>query len=130
MGQQTSLRYALNLIAPSSLLAARFPLLHPFEIDSFLFQPSLVPILSVAMSPSRSRRGQKKVRSPVPPPPVFEPGIERSIVLNDKGMDKVHPALAAASNEWGVMQPVLLLAQPLTEQPSRSPFIFTPSGLA
>ena len=34
---------------------------------------------------------------------VFEPAIERSVVVNQEGMDKVRPTLAADSNEWTVM---------------------------
>ena len=41
-----------------------------------------------------------KTRAPVESPLAFEPALERSTVVNQEGVDKIRPALAANSNEW------------------------------
>ena len=55
------------------------------------------------MAPSRKKKGKKESRTSAPAMPVFEPAIERSVVLNQEAMGKVRPALAADFNEWGAM---------------------------
>ena len=44
-----------------------------------------------------------KTRAPVESPLAFEPALERSTVVNQEGVDKIRPALAANSNEWNTM---------------------------
>ena len=53
------------------------------------------------MAPSqKKKKGKWKTRASALASPVFKPAIERSVVVNQEGLDKVRPALAADSNEW------------------------------
>ena len=51
------------------------------------------------MSPSLKKRG-KKTHTSVQAPPVLEPTIERSVVVNEEAMKKVRPMLTSDFNEW------------------------------
>ena len=55
------------------------------------------------MAPSRKKKVKRESRASAPAMLVFEPAIERSVVLNQEAMGKVRPALAADFNECGVM---------------------------
>ena len=55
------------------------------------------------MAPSQMKKGKKKTHTSIQAPPVLEPAIERSVVLNQEAMDKVCPALASDFNEWKAM---------------------------
>ena len=45
--------------------------------------------------------GKGEICAKAESPPTFEPAVERSIVVNQEGMDKVRLVLASNSNEWG-----------------------------
>jgi hypothetical protein len=52
------------------------------------------------MAPRPKKKGKGKTCALVESPLAYEPAFERSEVLNQEGLDKVRPALAADSNEW------------------------------
>ena len=47
------------------------------------------------------KKGKGKTRASAEVSPAFEPAIERSVVVNREGLDKVRPILTSDSNEWG-----------------------------
>ena len=51
---------------------------------------------------------------PVASPPVLEPALGHSAIVNQEGLDKVRRALADATNEWGPTR-VWLASRPVTE---------------
>ena len=53
------------------------------------------------MATHQKKKEKGKTRALAEAPPAFEPAIERSVVINKEGLDKVRHALAASSNEGG-----------------------------
>ena len=63
-------------------------------------QSDLCSSCFTAMAPKQAEKGKRPL-SPPTAPSSFGPALGRPRVLNDKGMDKVHPMLASSFNEWG-----------------------------
>ena len=91
-----------NTVIPLSLVthspnSSAFPKQQPLPS----IWPVLCPLRRHGAEPNKE--GEEKPQSSAEPSLAFEPAVERSVVVNQEGLDKVRPALASESNEWVAM---------------------------